>query len=477
MRKNVKLRNFSHHYLKIVGSCGGLKGMAKVFRAYDIRGVYGEDLTPELALRIGMAFGTFLNGGKVFVGGDSRLTSPTLKGCIVAGLASTGCDCFDIGLVPTPTLYFASIHYGENGGVMVTASHNPPQYNGFKLCRGGISYSYETGIGEVEKIVEEGRFRLVSWEKTGKINVQDVLSDYMDYLVKDRVLERKLKVIVDAGNGTCGFTEKIFKALGCEVKVLFGEPDGRFPNHIPDPLKEDTLKTLREKIVEEKADLGIAFDGDGDRVGFVDEKGQIVRGDQAFMLFARETLKRYPNSKIIFNVLGSKALFEEVKALGGIPVMTRVGHSYIHEALLKEKAVLAGEISGHYYFAKEYYGFDDGIFAAVKMVELLGKTNLKLSEMVEKLPKYYSSPEVRIPCSDEKKFRVVDVLREKFEREGYKLITIDGVRVEFEDGWGLVRASNTEPALVLRFEAQTQERLEKIRQYILGETKKVLESV
>ncbi len=452
--------------------------MAGVFRAYDVRGVYGKDLTPDLALKIGMAFGTFLEEDfEVVVGGDSRLTSSALKSCVMAGLASTGCNCFDVGLIPTPVLYFASIHYGEKGGVMVTASHNPPQYNGFKLCKGGISYSYETGIGEVEKIVNTGNFRFVGWEKTGRIDKKEVLSDYIDYITKNRFLEKKLRVIVDAGNGTCGFTEKVFRILGCEVKVLFGEPDGRFPNHIPDPLKEETLETLRKKVVEEKADIGIAFDGDGDRVGFVDERGQIIRGDQAFMLFVKETLKQYPNSKIIFNVLGSKALFEEVKALGGIPIMTRVGHSYIHEALLKENAVLAGEISGHYYFGKEYYGFDDGVFAAVKMVELLSKTNLKLSELIEKLPKYYSSPEIRIPCPDEKKFRVVDVLREKFEKEGYKLITIDGVRVEFEDGWGLVRASNTEPALVLRFEAQTQKRLEEIKQHILKETRNILERI
>lgn len=452
--------------------------MGGVFRAYDIRGVYGKDLTPSLALKIGMAFGSFLEAGiEVVVGVDSRLTSPILKSCVIAGLASTGCDCFDVGLVPTPTLYFASIHYGKKGGVMVTASHNPPQYNGFKLCKGGVSYSYETGIGNVEKIVETEKFRPVGWEKTGKISKKEVLLDYVDYILKNRSLEKKLRVVVDAGNGTCGFTEKIFGMLGCEVKVLFGEPDGRFPNHIPDPLKEETLETLRKTVVKEEADIGIAFDGDGDRVGFVDEKGQIIKGDQAFMLFIRETLERCPNSKIIFNVLGSKALSEEIKALGGIPIMTRVGHSYIHETLLRENAVLAGEVSGHYYFGREHYGFDDGVFAAIKMVELLSKTNLKLSELIKKLPKYHSSPEIRISCPDEKKFKVVNVLKEKFEKEGYKLITIDGVRVEFEDGWGLVRASNTEPALVLRFEAQTQKRLEEIKKHILKETRNILERV
>jgi len=449
-----------------------------VFRAYDIRGVFGEDLTPELALKIGMAFGSFLEGKlEVVVGWDSRLTSPILRDCVMAGLASTGCDCLDVGLIPTPVLYFSSIHYGEKAGVMVTASHNPPQYNGFKLCKGGISYSYETGISLVENLIKSQNFRLVEWDKTGKIGYKEVLSDYIEYVTKNRVLDKKIKVVVDAGNGTCGFTEKIFRILGCEVKVLFGEPDGRFPNHLPDPLKEETLETLRRKVVEEKADVGIAFDGDGDRVGFVDDKGQIVRGDMAFMLFAEETLKRYPNSKIIFNVLGSKALFEYIRVLGGNPIMTRVGHSYIHEALLKENAVLAGEISGHFYFGKEYYGFDDGVFAAIKMVELLSRKNQKLSELATKLPKYFSSPEIRLKCPDDKKFKVVEVLKEKFEKEGFRLITIDGVRVEFEDGWGLVRASNTEPALVLRFEAKTQKRLDEIQKYIWEETKKSMEKI
>ncbi|RLI05303.1 phosphomannomutase [Candidatus Bathyarchaeota archaeon] len=452
--------------------------MTGIFRAYDVRGIYGEDLTLDLTLKIGMAFGTFLEDKpEVMVGWDSRLSSPILRDCVVSGVAATGCNCVKIGLVPTPVLYFSSIHYGKKAGIMVTASHNPPQYNGFKLCKNGVSYSYETGIGQLEKIVETNDFKLVDWSSAGKIESKEILHDYINYITKNVRLEKKLKIVIDAGNGTCGFTGEIFKQLECEVKVLFSEPDGRFPNHLPDPLREETLETLRQKVVEEKADFGIAFDGDGDRVGFVDEKGQIVRGDLSFMIFVREILKQHPNSKIIFNVLGSKALFEDIKALGGIPIMTRVGHSYIQEALLNEKAVLAGEISGHYYFGKEYYGFDDGVFASVKMAEILSKTNLKLSELVKKLPKYHSSPEIRIRCSDEKKFEVVEALKKKFEKEGYKLITIDGVRVEFEDGWGLVRASNTEPALVLRFEGITPEKLNEIQQFIMKETENILKRV
>ena len=450
--------------------------MRWIFRAYDIRGVYGKDLTPDIALNIGLAFGSIIEDNiEVAVGWDSRLSSLTLKSCISAGIAATGHNCVEIGLVPTPLLYFSTIHYGVKAGVMVTASHNPPEYNGFKLCKGGVSYSYETGIKNIEEVFNTKSFKIVSWDKIGSIKNQNIISDYFEHLKKIIKIEKRLKVIIDAGNGACGFAGKIFEEMGCKVKVLFGEPDGRFPNHIPDPLKSETLKALCEEVVKEKADVGIAFDGDGDRVGFVDESGRIVEGDLVFMLFIEEILKRYPNSKIIFNVLSSKALLEVINMLKGKPLMTRVGHSYIHETLLRENAPLAGEISGHYYFGRDYYGFDDGIFAALKLVEILSKSDKKFSELLERFPKYYTSPEIRVACADDKKFSVVDFLKAKFEREGLRTITIDGVRVEFEDGWGLVRASNTEPALVLRFEAVNRDRLNDIKQKIMDEVKKAIE--
>jgi len=449
--------------------------LKKIFRAYDIRGVYGEDLTPEVALKIGMAFGSLLEPGlEVVVGRDVRLTGPVLQAALTAGLTAVGCPVVDIRLTATPIVYFASIHYGVKGGVMVTASHNPPQYNGFKLCRGGVSYSYETGVGEVEQRVAEGRFRLQGWEQTAGVREFNVLPDYEETVLKGRKLEKPLKVVLDVGNGSCSFAGKILEKLGCQVKVLYAEPDGRFPNHIPNPLLEETLEDLKKAVVDWGADLGVAFDGDGDRVGFVDDRGRIVQNDQAFILYVREVLNRYPSSKIIFNVLSSRAVVGEVEALGGKPLMVRVGHSYIHEALLEEKAPLAGELSGHFYFGREYYGYDDAVYAAVRMVEIISKAEGKFSEIVDSLPKHVSSPEIRVKCPDEVKFKVVEALKGKLEAQGLKLVTIDGVRVETGDGWGLVRASNTEPALVLRFEASTREKLEEIKGWLLAELKRTL---
>lgn len=452
--------------------------MAGIFKAYDIRGIYREELAVDLALKIGIAFGNFSHcESDIIVGWDSRLSSPVLKDALIAGFMAAGCSCVSVGLVPTPTVYFASVYQGDKVGAMVTASHNPPQYNGFKLCRNGLSYSYETCIGEIEQIILKERLNLADWDKIGKAVEWEALPDYMEYIKSKGNFERKLKIVIDAGNGTCGFSKSLFEDLGCDVKILYPEPDGRFPNHVPDPLNMETLKDLGKNVIKEKANIGIAFDGDGDRIGFVDENGRPIHGDFIFILFAREILMQHPRSKIVFNVLNSKALQEEVEAHGGTPIMTRVGHSYIQETLVREKAALAGEISGHYYFGINHYGYDDGILTAVKMIELLSKKDQPLSKLVEKLPRYSSSPEIRIQCSDIKKFRVIEYLKNKFEKEGWKLCTIDGIRVEFEDAWGLVRASNTEPTLVLRFEAKNKERLDSVQKHILKETKKAIEAV
>jgi len=425
-----------------------------------------------------MAFGSFLEGDvEAVVGRDSRLSGPILKNAMVAGMMATGRNCADIGIAPTPLVYFASLHYGTRAGVAITASHNPPEYNGFKLCRGGVSYTYETAIRKIEETVKSNACTMAGWDKVGRLRTWDVTSDYVEYLTKRGRLERGMKVVLDVGNGACGFAGQIFENLGCKVDVLFAEPDGRFPHHMPDPLQDETLTTLRRTVLERDADLGIAFDGDGDRVGFVDDKGQIVKQDSAFILFTRDALKRHPRSKIIFNVLSSKALVEDIVAHEGVPVMSRVGHSYIQEMLLREQATLGGELSGHFYFGREYYGFDDAMFAGMKMVEFLSKTDMKLSQLVDKLPTYPSSPETRIRCPDDKKSIVVETLKRRFQGEGYRIIDIDGVRVEFEDGWGIVRASNTEPSLVLRFEATTQGRLKEIEHLISREVKKALKEI
>ncbi len=450
--------------------------MTGIFRAYDVRGVYGETLTPEISMKIGKAFGTFLpEQEKIVVGRDVRLNGPVLKTALLSGLMSTGHSCLDVGMVSTPVLYFSTIYREKCAGVMLTASHNPPEYNGFKFCRAGLSYSYETGIGEIERLVMEQEFRGSKWDTAGQTEFREILPDYIDDLVARISLERKLKVIVDVGNGSCGFIKEVLERIGCNLEVLFPEPDGRFPNHIPNPLQDETLDTLRERVVKTGADIGIAFDGDGDRVGFVDEQGGIIRSDVALMIFARDVLARHPGSKVVINPLCSRALAEHIEAKGGIPVMSRVGHSYIHEKLLEEDAVLAGEISGHFYFAKDHYGYDDGVFSGLKMIELLSKTPETLSETVSTLPSYPSSPEIRIHCPEDRKFLVVDELKDRFQKKGMKVIDIDGARVEFETGWGLVRASNTEPALVLRFEGDTVEDLEEIRKSITAEVDSVLE--
>lgn len=436
-----------------------------VFRAYDIRGVYGKELSPKLGFDVGLAFAQFIGEGKTLsVARDVRLTGPVLESMVKAGILASGCDVMELDVQPTPLMYFSIAHLGLDGGCMITASHNPPEYNGFKLCREkGFSLTYESGIGEVERLVSSADMKFKHWNQLGNKEHFKIRPVYEEYL-KERIrFGRKLKVVVDVGNGTCGFVGEMLKRLGCKVDVLFGEPDGRFPNHIPNPLNEETLEELKRRVVGYKADMGIAFDGDGDRVGFVDERGVAVKGDQAMMILAENVVKRGGKSKVLFDVATSKAVPEHVEALGGKPLMTRVGHSYVMEALHREGADMAAEISGHYYFADEYYGFDDGIYAAAKMIEILSNNELRLSEIVQKLPGYISTPEERRKCPDDKKFEVVDRVKEKLESSGYRLITLDGVRVELEDAWGLVRASNTEPAIILRFEGKTPEQLEKVK--------------
>jgi phosphomannomutase/phosphoglucomutase len=448
-----------------------------IFRAYDIRGVYGEDLTPDLAMRIGNAFGSLIGGRgrRAAVARDSRLSGPALEAAFKAGLMAAGCDAIELGLQPTPLLYFAIAHFGLDGGAAVTASHNPPEYNGFKLCReGAFSLTYESGIGEIERMATGAGMALEPWTAVGRESAMEVRGAYSEFLRAKIRLGRGLRVVIDAGNGTCGFVGGLFEELGCEAEVLFPEPDGRFPNHIPNPLKEETLAHLKAEVVRRGADLGIAFDGDGDRVGFVDERGNALRGDVALMIFASDALRAHPGGEVLFDVASSRAVADHIRRLGGKPSMIRVGHSYVMGELSRRGAILAGELSGHYYFAEGYYGYDDGIFAAARMAEILSRSDRPLSEIAASLPKYASSPEERIHCPDDRKFRVVEALRARLGAMGISLVTIDGVRAEFEDGWALVRPSNTEPALVLRFEAETEEGLRRIRALVEGELRGLL---
>jgi phosphomannomutase/phosphoglucomutase len=435
-----------------------------IYRAYDIRGVYGKDLTDDEAEKIGKAYATYSGGGDIAVGRDCRLSSPALRNALVKGLVSAGCTVTDVGMVPTPLLYFAIQHYKKDGGIMITGSHNGPQYNGFKLCK-GTDTLYGEQIQEIGKIAQSGKYRTGK----GRVIEKNVVEDYVKYVKERASVKKKLKVVVDGGNGVGGgIGSRILKEIGCEVVELYCEPDGRFPNHFPDPTVDDNLKDLIETVKKEKADYGISYDGDADRLGVVDDIGGVVRGDQSLILFSREVLKEMKGATIIFEVKCSQALVEDIKAHGGVPLMYRTGHSFIKKKMKETNAPLAGEMSGHFFFADRYYGYDDGIYSGLRMAELLSEKDERMSDIMAALPKYYSTPEIRIHAPEEKKFRIVKEVTEEFQKQKYDVITVDGARIQFGDGWGLIRASNTEPALILRFEAKTPQRLKEIEKTVKG---------
>lgn len=436
----------------------------QIFREYDIRGIVGKDLTAEIVKMLGKSFGTYIiskGGNKVSVGRDNRLSSPKFKSALIGGILSAGCDVIDIGLVPTPVMYFSLFNLDVDGGIVVTGSHNPPNFNGFKLAVGKTTI-YGDQIKELGKIIKEDRFI----EGKGTLYHQNIKDDYINY-IKDRIdLKKKLKLVIDAGSGTAGLiAPKLLKEIGCEVIKLYCELDGTYPHHHPDPTVVEFVQDLIKKVKEEKADLGIAYDGDADRIGVIDDKGNIIWGDQLLILFSRDILKK-KKEKIIFEVKCSQALVDEIEKAGGEPIMWKTGHSLIKDKMIEEKAVLGGEMSGHIFFADNYYGYDDAIFASCRLVELLSKSDKTISEMLSDVPKYFSTPEIRVDCPDEKKFEIVDNIKNYFKKD-HKIIDVDGVRILFTDGWGLVRASNTQPALVLRFEGKTKESLKNIKNKIL----------
>lgn len=437
---------------------------SNIFREYDIRGIVGEDLTPETVEIIGKAIGTIfrLKGKKtVAIGRDARNSSRPFCQSLMSGLISTGCNCIDFGMVPTPVFYFGVITKKMDGGVMITGSHNPPEYNGFKIMVGDETL-YGEGIKEIERIIRKERF---FEEKDGSLSSYQIINEYIDFVVSNIQIEKKLKIVIDAGNGVGGFVASpIYKEMGNEIFELYCEPDGNFPNHHPDPTIPEYLEDLIEKVKLEKADLGIAFDGDADRIGLVDEKGNILWGDQIMIILSREILKRNPGAKIIGEVKSSKLLYDEIAKLGGVPIMWKTGHSLIKKKIKEEGALLAGEMSGHIFFADRYFGFDDAIYTGARIIEILSKTDKPLSRMLEDLPKTFVSPEIRVPSSDNLKFKVVEEVKKHYKN--FPMVDVDGVRVDFGDGWALVRASNTQPVLVLRFEGFTKEALERIRKEV-----------
>ncbi len=444
----------------------------RIFRQYDVRGVVGDDLTEEVTEKLGKGYGAYMVGlgkQKVSVGYDARPSSPGFSDALIQGLLSTGLDVVDIGPVPTPTFYFSLFHLDVDGGVMITGSHNPPEFNGFKLAVGRTTI-YGDDIQTVRRIIEAGEYV----QGQGELTQRDVKAAY-ETTLKERIgpFERRLRVVVDAGNGMAGmFCPQVLQDLGAEVFGLYCEVDGTFPNHHPDPTVPAYLADLTAKVLTEKADLGMAYDGDADRLGIIDKEGNIIWGDQLLILFSREVLARQPGATIIFEVKCSQALPEEIEKAGGVPIMWRTGHSFIKKKMKEENAPLAGEMSGHLFFADEYYGYDDAIYASLRLVRLLSRTEKSIGELLADVPKYYSTPEIRVDYPDEEKFQVVAALVEHLKKR-YQVVDVDGARILFGDGWGLVRASNTQPILVLRFEARSPERLEEIKQRVLSELSEI----
>ena len=433
-----------------------------IFREYDIRGIAEHDLTDEKVNLLGLGFGTYYRRQKmstVVIGHDVRLSSPRISEALRRGLTETGCDVIDIGQVPTPVLYFSMYHLDCENAIMITASHNPKEFNGFKVCAHKSSI-FGDDIQGLRKLIEEGKFS----KGKGKIDRKDIVPEYMKYITGNVNIKRGLRAVFDTGNGTCGpMIDEIMKKVGIEHEILFKEPDGSFPNHLPDPTVEKYVKSLIEAVKTGGYGVGIGIDGDGDRIGVIDERGDIIWGDVLLAIFAEPVLKRTPGARIIFEVKCSKGLVERIAQLGGTPVMYRTGHSLIKARMKQEHSPLAGEMSGHIFFADRYFGYDDAIYASLRILEILSSGDrVKLSELAGRVPRYYSTPEIRIDVPDEKKFGVVKELTRMF-KENYQVLDIDGARVDFGDGWGLVRASNTQPVLVLRFEAKTADRMNEIK--------------
>jgi phosphomannomutase / phosphoglucomutase len=432
-----------------------------IFREYDIRGVAGTDMDEAGVKDIGRGIGSFLKrrgSTRLTVGRDCRLTSDTYTKMLIEGLVSTGCHVTDIGICTTPISYFSLRHLKKEGAVMVTASHNPPEYNGFKICIGTDSV-YGDDLQRICRIITENRFETGQ----GSVTPYDIRQDYIDYITKNIRLAGKLRVGVDAGNGTAGpVILPILKELGCKVFDLYCDMDGRFPNHEADPTVIKNMADLVSLVRNEHLDVGIGFDGDGDRIGVVDNQGNLVFGDRLMIIFAREILSRKPGATFVSEVKCSKTMYDDIEKHGGRAIMWKTGHSLIKQKMKEENADLAGEMSGHMFFSDRYLGYDDAVYAACRLLEILSATEKTIPELLADVPETFSTPEIRVECPDNIKFEVVSKITEHF-RKRENVIDIDGVRVLFDDGWGLVRASNTQPALVLRFEAMTEARLDEIR--------------
>jgi phosphomannomutase/phosphoglucomutase len=441
-----------------------------IFREYDIRGKVKEDFPPEVVLNLGKAFGTFIKrsgGQEVALSGDVRLSTPDLIQQFKEGVLSTGVDIINIGIVPTPVNYYSMFKLDVAGAVQITGSHNPPEFNGFKMSRNKKSVFGES-IQNLREVIESEDFEKGEGDEAS----YNILNDYKKMINSKIKLNRKLNVVLDCGNAAGAVcAPEIFKNLNLELDELYCDVDGTFPNHHPDPTVEENLEDLIQKMKTGKYDVGIAFDGDADRIGVVDEKGDVIWADQLMALFLPEIIS--PGDEILYDVKCSKSLEEMIVRYGGKPVMWKTGHSLVKQKMFELNCKFGGEMSGHIFFADDYFGFDDGIYVAARLLQTLSRTSKKLSELKDELPRYYSTPEMRLEAnSDEDKFKISKIAVEYFTKN-YDCSTVDGVRINFDDGWGLVRASNTQPVIVCRFEATSPEKMDEYKNLVISKLNEI----
>lgn len=445
---------------------------ARAFREYDIRGIADKEIRDPDVITLGRALGTYMarrRKSHIVLGRDCRVSSDRYRDLLLEGLLSSGIDVVDIGVCPTPVCYFAIRHLEREGGVMITASHNPSEYNGFKICNGFDAISGEE-IQKLRMIMDSGDFE----SGHGQVCSRDVIEHYAAFILGNIAIKNALRVGVDAGNATGGpVALPILRKLGCEVHPIHCTVDGTFPNHSPDPTITENLEDLRDLVRREHLDVGMAYDGDCDRVAVVDSEGEVVYGDRLMILFSREILARNPGATFVYDVKCSKILFEDTEKRGGRAIMGRTGHSLIKAKMKETDAIFGGEMNGHLFFKDRYFGFDDGIYASCRLIEILTETGKTISELLEGTPLNHTTPEIRVPCPEEIKFEVIERARRCFLESGHDVIDVDGARIVFPDGWGLVRASNTQPILVFRYEAETPERLEALRELIEGTIERV----
>ncbi len=447
-----------------------------IFRKYDIRGIFPDDLNRDTTIRLGKILGEIAQN-HVAAGRDCRGSGSILMEWLSDGIRSAGCDVTDLGVQTTPMTYFAAHTLDPDVTVMITGSHNPPEYNGFKIMC-GLDTIYGDSIQDIRKRMQNVTDS-VDIHPDSTLQRVSVKKPYLERLLDEFSLDRSLRVVVDAGNGTGGETAvEVLRDLGCRVFPLYCDMNGEFPNHHPDPTVDENLSDLREKVITEKADLGLAFDGDADRLGVIDDRGEVIRGDMILIILARTLLKSNPGATVISEVKASELFFSEIEKAGGRAVMSPTGHSLIKKAMHEENALLAGEMSGHIFFRDRYYGYDDALYAALRLIEIISSGTIPLHRYLQGLPEVFSTPEIREDCDDDAKFSLVRKVTELFQKENFVVNTTDGARIAFPDGWGLVRASNTQPVLVMRFEAGTRKGLldyERITRDLIGKARREID--